>query len=89
MSGDEKLASSLEDREKALMQDQERKEFKRLQSIYGFEKGKNIARQGDANLFRSAQKGQISTADYHEKRIMLKICEKNGIDDGTSVSHGK
>lgn len=75
--------------EKALIEKQEREEFQRLQSLYGFEKGKNITRQGDATLFRSVQKGQMSAVDYHEKRIMLKMCEKNGIDDGSSASHGK
>lgn len=71
------------------MEKQEREEFKRLQSVYGFEEGKNLERQGDSTLFRSVERGQMSAVDYHEKRIMLKVCEKNGVDDGSSASYGK
>ncbi len=85
---DEKLARSLENEERSLMKKKEREEFERLQALHGFEKGKNIARQGDANLFRSVQKGKMSAVDYHEKRIMLKMSEKNGVDDGSSATQG-
>lgn len=85
---DAELAGHMQKEEEKFLQYQERKEFKRLQALYGFEKGKNISRQGDANLFRSAQNGNISLVDYHEKRILLKVSEKNGVDAGSSVTRG-
>ena len=86
---DEMLARSLEKEQEVLMKSQEQKEFKRLQSIHGFDQTKNLSRQRDANLLRSAERGNLSAVEYHEKRIMLNILEKNGIDDGSSVSHGE
>ena len=82
------MARSLEHEERVLMGKKEREEFKRLQAQFGFEKGKNIARQSDANLCRSVQQGKMSAVDYHEKRIMLRMSERNGIDDGSSATQG-
>lgn len=83
---DEELARKLEQEERCLMQNKERDDFKRLQSMHGFDQGRNLNRQCDANLFRSVKKGNMSAVDYHEKRIMLKMSEKIGLDDGSSAT---
>lgn len=71
------------------MQHKEREEFKQLQSMHGFDQERNLNRQYDANLFRSVEKGNMSAVDYYEKRIMLKISEKTGLDDGSSATPGR
>jgi hypothetical protein len=45
-------------------------------------------RQSDATLFQSVKRGNMSAVDYHEKRIMLKMSEKIGVDDGSSATRG-
>lgn len=70
------------------MQNKEREDFKRLQSLHGFDQGRNMNRQSDATLFQSVKRGNMSAVDYHEKRIMLKMSEKIGVDDGSSATRG-
>ena len=88
LDDDEQLARKLEEQERALMQNQEREDFKRLQSLHGFDQGRNVNRQSDATLFRSVQQGNMSAVDYHEKRIMLKMSENLGVDEGSSATPG-
>lgn len=88
LDDDEQLARKLEEQERALMQNQEREDFKRLQSLHGFDQGRNVNRQSDATLFRSVQQGNMSAVDYHEKRIMLKMSENLGVDEGLSATPG-
>ncbi|XP_057365710.1 zinc finger-containing ubiquitin peptidase 1-like [Daphnia carinata] len=83
---DEELARKLDQEERFLMENKERDDFKRLQSMHGFDQGRSLNRQCDANLFKSVEKGNMSAVDYHEKRIMLKMSEKIGLDDGSSAT---
>ncbi|EFX87845.1 hypothetical protein DAPPUDRAFT_311838 [Daphnia pulex] len=86
LDDDGQLARKLEEQERELMQNKEREDFKQLQSLHGFDQGRNMNRQSDATLFQSVKRGNMSAVDYHEKRIMLKMSEKIGVDDGSSAT---
>lgn len=66
----------------------EEAEFKKLRTIYGFDPSRNMSQQHDAFLASSVRQGRMSTTEYHEKRIMLRMAEKTGGDNGSSCTRG-
>ena len=65
----------------------EEAEFKNLQERFGYN-DISMEQQAEKNLSRAVQRGEISVVDYHERRVMLRVTEKDEIDDGSSVTRG-
>ena len=67
----------------------EEEDFKRLQRLYGFDGSTGgMAQQNEQAMIQSVQRGEMSAVEYHEKRIVLKMTEKAGFDDGSSYTRG-
>ncbi|KAK7076316.1 hypothetical protein SK128_018406 [Halocaridina rubra] len=83
-----RLVTDLEKQEKEVQKMREQQEFSLLRAQYGMDNEGNFSQQSLTNMQRAVYAGEMTVADYYERRIELKVAEKNGIDDGRSCTKG-
>uniref|UniRef100_A0A8D8QUU4 Zinc finger-containing ubiquitin peptidase 1 n=2 Tax=Cacopsylla melanoneura TaxID=428564 RepID=A0A8D8QUU4_9HEMI len=83
-----KLLQSLEHerQERETRRLQEEQEFELLRAQYGMDNDGNFNQQSLANMEKAVYSGELSVADYYEKRIFLRNAESNGFDDCSSCT---
>ncbi|KAI5713056.1 hypothetical protein M8J75_013421 [Diaphorina citri] len=83
-----KLLQSLENerREQEARRFQEEQEFELLCAQYGMDNDGNFNQQSLANMEKAVYSGELSVADYYEKRIFLRNAESHGFDDCSSCT---
>lgn len=68
--------------------EQEEKEFKKLQDMYGMTDKGNYKKQFHSNLSLAVQRGQISPFEYHMYKSQMSESQVTGVDDGVSCTKG-
>lgn len=84
------LAQDLERREREQQRHEEQRSFEALQAQYGMverDRG-NFEEQSISGMQRAVQKGEMSVGDYYEREINMRQSERDGTDDGRSVTRG-
>ena len=86
--GPEADSSIVKEATKEFERRREQVEFRKLQAMYGFDPNRSMSHQRDTTLISSVRQGRMTAAEFHEKRIMSRIAEKTGGDDGSSCTRG-
>lgn len=82
-----KCAPSKQDESKNLNHDEEAKDNVQAQIV--MDGDGNFQEQSIMNMQRAVYSGELSVSDYYTRKIDLRICEMNGVDDGHSCLKGK
>lgn len=85
---DKIIAQELQEKEKIISAEIEKKEFQQLQAMYGMTDGTPYKKQYEKNLEKAVASGSLSVVDYHEKKTGFKQATARGVDDGISCTKG-
>ena len=88
--GDLLLAQELERRERERRRHEEQRSFEALQAQYGMAESSKggFEAQSISGMQRAVFNGQMSVGDYYERQIEVRQAEREGADDGRSVTSG-
>lgn len=85
---DRLIAQALQEKETDIAQHIEKKEFQKLQELYGMADGTPYKKQYERNLERAVSKGDMTVVQYHEQKNKFRYADAQGIDDGSSCTKG-
>lgn len=83
----------MSEEEREAQRHRERQEFQMLRAQYGMEEdtpdgSRGYSGQAARGLRHAVYAGQLSVADYYERRVGLRRAEAGGVDDGSSCTQG-
>ena len=83
---DQLLAQEIQMMERNRLKRQEEAEFASLKAQYGMDEQGNYVQQGENSLRKAVAKGKLSVMDYYEKKQAIAESERDGVDDGSSMT---
>ncbi|KAK7494503.1 hypothetical protein BaRGS_00014156 [Batillaria attramentaria] len=84
---DRKMAEALQEQETKKAQRQT-EQFKQVQAQFGMDTSVTAKQQFDANLEKAVSKGQMSAAEFHQKKAQQALSDQSGVDDGSTQVAG-